>query len=223
MSLIYGFRDKTEAQAGEISKLSDGKAGQPKINKEDIATTTGRVNKMALKYFTLKNGQYVVNAKVETNKTDIASLAAGQVETNKTDIAALAAGQVETNKDNITQLSGTKASKLNFFSLNNGLSIANTKITNNKAEIDTISAGLSNLSNGTAGFVKKNKLGVAANKTEIDKLKKNNEVFLRVTNHTRQAEKNLLGPAGIRTRDLRFTSPMLYQLSYRSSWELVVK
>ena len=50
-----------------------------------------------------------------------------------------------------------------------------------------------------------------------------NEVFLRVTNHTGQAEKSLLGPAGIRTRDLRFTSPMLYQLSYRSSWELVVK
>ena len=53
--------------------------------------------------------------------------------------------------------------------------------------------------------------------------KDNNEVFLRVTNHTGQAEKNLLGPAGIRTRDLRFTSPMLYQLSYRSSWELVAK
>ena len=31
----------------------------------------------------------------------------------------------------------------------------------------------------------------------------NNEVFLRVTNHTGQAEENLLGPAGIRTRDLR--------------------
>ena len=37
-----------------------------------------------------------------------------------------------------------------------------------------------------------------------------NEVFLRVTNHAGQAEKNLLGPAGIRTRDLRFTSPILY-------------
>ena len=36
--------------------------------------------------------------------------------------------------------------------------------------------------------------------------KHSNEVFLRVTNHTGQAEKNLLGPAGIRTRDLRFTS-----------------
>ena len=36
----------------------------------------------------------------------------------------------------------------------------------------------------------------------------NNEVFLRVTNHTGQVEKNLLGPAGIQTRDLRFTSPM---------------
>ena len=50
-----------------------------------------------------------------------------------------------------------------------------------------------------------------------------NEVFLRVMNHTGQAEKNPLGPAGIRTRDLRFTSPMLYQLDYRSIWELVVK
>ena len=48
------------------------------------------------------------------------------------------------------------------------------------------------------------------------RVENNNEVFLRVTNHTGQAEKNLLGPAGIRTRDLRFTSPMLYQLSYRS-------
>ena len=38
-------------------------------------------------------------------------------------------------------------------------------------------------------------------------MENNNEVFLRVTNHTGQAEKNLLGPAGIRTRDLRFTSP----------------
>ena len=66
-----------------------------------------------------------------------------------------------------------------------------------------------------------------ARREEEEKLKKkypyNNEVFLRVTNHTGQVEKNLLGPAGIRTRDLRFTSPMLYQLSYRSSWELVVK
>ena len=49
------------------------------------------------------------------------------------------------------------------------------------------------------------------------RVENNNEVFLRATNHTGQAEKNLLGPAGIRTRDLRFTSPMLYQLSYRSS------
>ena len=46
------------------------------------------------------------------------------------------------------------------------------------------------------------------------RVENNNEVFLRVTNHTGQAEKNLLGPAGIRTRDLRFTSPILYQLSY---------
>ena len=45
------------------------------------------------------------------------------------------------------------------------------------------------------------------------RVENNNEVFLRVTNHTGQAEKNLLGPAGIRTRDLRFTSPMLYQPS----------
>ena len=36
-----------------------------------------------------------------------------------------------------------------------------------------------------------------------DKYVYNNEVLLRVTNHTGQAEKNLLGPAGIRTRDLR--------------------
>ena len=42
------------------------------------------------------------------------------------------------------------------------------------------------------------------------RVENSNEVFLRVTNHTGQAEKNLLGPAGIRTRDLRFTSPMLY-------------
>ena len=38
------------------------------------------------------------------------------------------------------------------------------------------------------------------------RVENSNEVFLRVTNHTGQAEKNLLGPAGIRTRDLRFTS-----------------
>ena len=43
------------------------------------------------------------------------------------------------------------------------------------------------------------------------RVENNNAVFLRVTNHTGQVEKNLLGPAGIRTRDLRFTSPMLYQ------------
>ena len=30
-----------------------------------------------------------------------------------------------------------------------------------------------------------------------------NEMFLRVTNHTGEAEKNVLAPAGIRTRDLR--------------------
>ena len=55
------------------------------------------------------------------------------------------------------------------------------------------------------------------------RMETNNEVFHGVTNHTGQAEKNLLDQAGIRTRDLRFTSPMLYQLSYKSIWELVVK
>ena len=39
------------------------------------------------------------------------------------------------------------------------------------------------------------------------RMETNNEVFHGVTNHTGQAEKNLLDPAGIRTRDLRFTSP----------------
>ena len=34
-------------------------------------------------------------------------------------------------------------------------------------------------------------------------------MFPRVTNHTGQAEKNLLGPAGIRTRDL----PLLVRCS----------
>ena len=43
-------------------------------------------------------------------------------------------------------------------------------------------------------------------------MENSNEVFLRVTNHTGQAEKNLLGPAGIRTRDFQFTSPMLAQV-----------
>ena len=38
------------------------------------------------------------------------------------------------------------------------------------------------------------------------RVENNNEVFLRAKNHTGQAEKNLLGPAGIRTRDLRFKS-----------------
>ena len=36
----------------------------------------------------------------------------------------------------------------------------------------------------------------------ITKPLNNNEVLLRVTNHTGQAEKNLLGHAGIQTRDL---------------------
>ena len=35
------------------------------------------------------------------------------------------------------------------------------------------------------------------------RVENNDEVFLLVTNHTGQVEKNLLGPAGIRTRDLR--------------------
>ena len=36
------------------------------------------------------------------------------------------------------------------------------------------------------------------------RVENNNEVFLRVTNRTGQAEKNLLGLAGIWTRDLRY-------------------
>ena len=35
------------------------------------------------------------------------------------------------------------------------------------------------------------------------RVEKSNEMFVRVTNHTGQAEKILLGPAVIRTRDLR--------------------
>ena len=53
------------------------------------------------------------------------------------------------------------------------------------------------------------------------RVENSNEVFVLVTNHTGQVEKSLLGPAGIRTRNFRVTSTMLYQLSYRSSWELV--
>ena len=44
------------------------------------------------------------------------------------------------------------------------------------------------------------------------RVENNNEVFLRVTNHTGQAEKNLLGPAGIRTRDLRSNLSKCYML-----------
>ena len=40
-------------------------------------------------------------------------------------------------------------------------------------------------------------------KKKLNIISYSNEVFLRVTNHTGQAEKNPLGPAGIRTRDLR--------------------
>ena len=90
-----------------------------------------------------------------------------KAETNKNDIAALTTGQVETNKTNIT---------------------------NNKAEIDTISAGVSNLSNGTAGFVKKNKNAIASNKAEITKLKKVSTAGLsnKIT-----ALENKVGPAEI--------------------------
>ena len=40
----------------------------------------------------------------------------------------------------------------------------------------------------------------------------------QVTNHTGQAEKTLLGPAGIQTRNLQFASPTLYQLIYKYDW-----
>ena len=45
------------------------------------------------------------------------------------------------------------------------------------------------------------------------RVENNNEVFLRVTNHTGQAEKNLLGPAGIRTRDLKHLIIILHPSS----------
>ena len=48
-----------------------------------------------------------------------------------------------------------------------------------------------------------------SNNHQIQDISVNNEVLLRVTNHTGQAEKNLLGPAGIRTRDLRYESDAL--------------
>ena len=41
------------------------------------------------------------------------------------------------------------------------------------------------------------------------RVENSNEVFLRVTNHTGQAEKNLLGPAGIRNSD-RFHSYVIF-------------
>ena len=50
--------------------------------------------------------------------------------------------------------------------------------------------------------------------------------LLRVTNHTGQVEKTLLGPAGLGfepTRPSVYYSPMLYRLSYRSSLEQVVE
>ena len=39
------------------------------------------------------------------------------------------------------------------------------------------------------------------------RVENNNEVFLRVTNHTGQAEKNLLGPAGIQLVEHRTSKP----------------
>ena len=44
------------------------------------------------------------------------------------------------------------------------------------------------------------------------RVENNNEVFLRVTNHTGQVEKNLLGPAGIRTRE-----PVAQLVEHRTS------
>ena len=56
------------------------------------------------------------------------------------------------------------------------------------------------------------------------RVENNNEVLLRVNESIPEKQRKIyLAPAGIRTRDLRFTSPMLYQLSYKSIWELVVK
>ena len=51
----------------------------------------------------------------------------------------------------------------------------------------------------------------------------NNEVFLRVTNHTGQAKKNLLGPVGIRTRDLRFIRKIHVQVYVwiKEAWNLI--
>ena len=165
MNLIYGFRNKAEAAAEEIKKLSDGATGQTKINKEDIATTTGQVNKLKLKYFSLKNGQYTLNAQVETNKTNIASLTAA------------------------------KASKSSVLTVTNEQSAMNTKITNNKAEINTLGAGVSNLSNGTAGFVKKNKDAIAVNTADITALKNNTSTKGLATKVT--ALESKVGPAEI--------------------------
>ena len=54
------------------------------------------------------------------------------------------------------------------------------------------------------------------------RVENSNEVLLRVTNHTGQAEKNLLGLAGIRTRDLRFTSADALPTELQVKLELVV-
>ena len=59
----------------------------------------------------------------------------------------------------------------------------------------------------TQGWHKRHDVTVIISATFKMCFSNSNEVFLRATNHTGQAEKNLLGPAGIRTRDLRFTSP----------------
>ena len=45
----------------------------------------------------------------------------------------------------------------------------------------------------------------------------NNEVFLQVTNHTGQVEKNLLGPAGIRTRDFNVESHLAKNMKEKTN------
>ena len=54
------------------------------------------------------------------------------------------------------------------------------------------------------------------------RVENNNEVFLRVTNHTGQAEKNLLDPAGIRTRDLRFIILHPSSLSHNNHLNIIM-
>ena len=50
------------------------------------------------------------------------------------------------------------------------------------------------------------------------RVEKSNEMFLQVTNHTGQAEKNLLGPAGIRTCDLRLVVRCLTNWATGQVW-----